>query len=104
MLSSHMADAQPFGTLVHQRHDPVVRRKKNMLLIGDKNRPALRSDSLIDDDDVQRVGREIRRRMSDSQRPIEHIEGIHGVGYVYDLGVRVDAKADTLHLADEAVL
>jgi hypothetical protein len=42
--------------------------------------------------------------MSDSQRPIKHIEGVHGIAYIYDYGIRVDAENHTLHGADEMVI
>jgi hypothetical protein len=75
-----------------------------MLLIADENRPALRPDSGIDDDDVQRIRWKIWRRLSNSQRAIKHIEGIHGVAYIHDLNVRVDAENHTLHRADKMVI
>ena len=66
--------------------------------------PALRSDSGIDNHNMQRVRREVRGRLDDGERAIKYIKRIDRIADINDLCLRIDVEDHALHGADKMIV
>jgi hypothetical protein len=86
-----------------EREDAVVRADEERARRLDADRPARAPDPGVDDRDVNRPRREVRRRVPERERAGEHVLRRDAVRHVDDPGHGRAARDHALHDADERV-
>src|SRR5579863_6045056 len=71
---------------------------------GQENRTACRTHARVNHYHVYRSAREIRIRLGDRQRTVEHIKSLHSVAYVNNFRFRNNAQNYTFYGSDVMVI
>src|SRR5579863_5391589 len=75
-----------------------------IFVAGGNNRPPRASYARIHHHYMHRPGREVRIRLRNRERAIEHIESLHGMADVDDLRIRNNIQDDALHRSHKVVV